>query len=672
LAPSDASAITNASTNASTNANAPPQNERGQSRIQAFRNKCSSSSTADDPQSEYLNQDRNVSEVTQPIPSAVADPYYLQPGAFRVDESLDMTQTRTSQFPTPTTVPLPSAQSSLEEGTIGGRGGFLVEATLVPKHDLVVGEILEPVEEFWRQRKVQRRAFLLFLATIGLAVGVGIGAALGGGDGSAPAFECRNDISDGCRYIGEESLDFQASTTFLAAFCEEADFGIPTSDSCNCTVNILNPASGNPEICQSCSFLDSFNGWRISYDCSNLIEGECVGLDNAGTCISNLRQCFNTTSELRDAVDDYLLDNSRGSLVASIHGFPIGNWCVSKIQDFSYLFSSADDSDNPERSNLAAADFNEDISGWDVSNATTMRSMFAGASGSRFNQSLADWNVSSVTSMGAMFRNANSFNQPIDNWNVSSVTDMQGMFWNATFFNQPIGNWDVSSVTNMEGMFLFAEVFNQPLADWDMSSVTNMGAMLAYAEYFNQAINDWDVSSVTSMDAMFSNANSFNLPLADWDVSSVTSMIFMFTGAEVFDQPIGNWDVSSVTDMGAMFSFSGSFNQPIGDWDVSSVTEMDAMFWNAESFNQPIGKWNVSSVTSMGSMFRGAESFHQSLGNWDVSSVTDMMEMFAGALSFNQPLGNWIVSNNTDTTSIFDNSGCPASADSSRSCFYIS
>jgi hypothetical protein len=54
--------------------------------------------------------------------------------------------------------------------------------------------------------------------------------------------------------------------------------------------------------------------------------------------ISCFLRCFNTTSELRGVFDFYLVDDSTGSRVASMYGHPIGNWCVSKIQDFSFLF----------------------------------------------------------------------------------------------------------------------------------------------------------------------------------------------------------------------------------------------------------------------------------------------------------------------------------------------
>jgi surface protein len=229
---------------------------------------------------------------------------------------------------------------------------------------------------------------------------------------------------------------------------------------------------------------------------------------------------FENREQLVEAVDMYLVDSNVGTLVARSYGWPIGVWDVSKIRDFSEVFS-ADTSGNAMRVNSEAATFNEDISGWDVSSATTMHAMFAGAL--YFNQPLGNWDVSSVTEMVGMFANAESFDQSLDDWDVSSVADMSSMFTRAVSFDQPLGNWDVSSVTEMSYMFYAAEGFDQPLADWNVSGVTSMGAMFAFAYSFNQPLADWDVSSVTDMSSMFYAAVSFDQPLGDWDISSVST-----------------------------------------------------------------------------------------------------------------------------------------------------
>ena len=109
----------------------------------------------------------------------------------------------------------------------------------------------------------------------------------------------------------------------------------------------------------------------------------------------------------------------------------------------------------------------------------------------------------------------------ISNWDVSKVTSMRSMFAHARSFNQPLNNWDVSNVTDMGGMFLRARSFNQPLNKWNVSKVTYMSFMFDGAESFNQPLNNWNVSSVKFMSGMFEDATSFNQPLNNWNVSNV-------------------------------------------------------------------------------------------------------------------------------------------------------
>jgi surface protein len=383
--------------------------------------------------------------VPQPTP-LVANPHASRPGAFPEGGSLYTTQTSTNHTPA-NPVPVPSTQSRLEEGiTLSEEREHMVEATLVS--DLVVAEIVE--EEFWRQRKVQRCAFLLFLATAGLAIGVGV--ALSGGDGE--------------------------SVTLVAFSASPSASAIPSatpSEVPSATPSAV-PSAVPPAVP---SAAPSF-----------------YTRDTQDKCIS----FFDTTSELRDAVDEYLLDNSTGSEVAIIYGHPIGNWCVSKIQDFGYLFNSFNFFLGL-RFNPAAVDFNEDISRWDVSNAKTFRFMFHEATS--FDQPLGNWDVSSVTEMSAMFLGAESFNKPVGDWDVSSVTDMLLMFHEATSFDQPLGNWDVSSVTDMMSMFRDASSFNKPIGDWDVSSVTYMSEMFESAASFNQSLADWNVQSNTDIRLIF-------------------------------------------------------------------------------------------------------------------------------------------------------------------------
>ena len=108
----------------------------------------------------------------------------------------------------------------------------------------------------------------------------------------------------------------------------------------------------------------------------------------------------------------------------------INEWCTSSITDMTGAF------------NLAgldhSANFNDDISDWDVSSVKNMMHMF---SYSVFNQDLNAWNVSSVTSIYAIFVSALNFNQDLRDWDLSQTEDTVGIFLDAIKFNQDLCSW---------------------------------------------------------------------------------------------------------------------------------------------------------------------------------------------------------------------------------------
>ena len=109
----------------------------------------------------------------------------------------------------------------------------------------------------------------------------------------------------------------------------------------------------------------------------------------------------------------------------------------------------------------------------------------------------------------------------------------------------------------------------------------------------------------------------------------------------------GNYNLCTtlVTNMANLFYDNSSFNSDISFWDTSNVTRMNQMFRQATAFNQDIGSWDTSKVTDMSGMFRQATAFNQDIGSWDTSSVTNMNRMFRAATAFNQDIGGWCVTN---------------------------
>ena len=73
---------------------------------------------------------------------------------------------------------------------------------------------------------------------------------------------------------------------------------------------------------------------------------------------------------------------------------------------------------------------------------------------------------SSVTDLSFMFCGAYVFNQDISGWDVSNVTDMAGMFGFASAFNQDLELWNVPAETDQTEMFSGSGVAVEDLPTW--------------------------------------------------------------------------------------------------------------------------------------------------------------------------------------------------------------
>ena len=129
-------------------------------------------------------------------------------------------------------------------------------------------------------------------------------------------------------------------------------------------------------------------------------------------CSTTDSKAFVDGDELKDAIRSYLQDGSNSSsTVALTYGWPIGQWCVAQVRDFSHLmhdtYYSRRYGDPPELFHT----FNEPIGDWDVSSATDMSNMFSHAVS--FHQDLSRWDTSSVSDMSYMFNGATSFHSDL-------------------------------------------------------------------------------------------------------------------------------------------------------------------------------------------------------------------------------------------------------------------
>ena len=182
----------------------------------------------------------------------------------------------------------------------------------------------------------------------------------------------------------------------------------------------------------------------------------------------------------------------------------------------------------------------QSIDQWGDIKWTTMAGAFSYAGNMLYNATDVP-DLSSVTDTSSMFLDTTDFSSgDLSGWDVSGVTDMRTMFASSGYTGD-LSSWNVSSVTDMQSMFSRASSFDSDLSGWDVSAVTNMNSMFFDASLFDSDLSDWDVSSVATMQSMFIYASSFDSDLSGWDVSAVTNMNSMFDGATSFEQNLGPW-----------------------------------------------------------------------------------------------------------------------------------
>jgi hypothetical protein len=192
------------------------------------------------------------------------------------------------------------------------------------------------------------------------------------------------------------------------------------------------PEEGNDlGAAQETSYNQTINGtWSDSTDSNP---------QNGGNS-SFQKQCFASIEELQSAVDTYLsfaYDSSSANgeqdqvilrqmrTVASTYGWPMNNWCTSRLTNLSSLFSA---SRNP-----LSFFFNEDIASWDVRRVQDFSRAFEGCS--RFNRDLSRWRVGARLGEGGRGRRMQQQEQSL------LPLRLDDMFLNASIYNYSLCAW---------------------------------------------------------------------------------------------------------------------------------------------------------------------------------------------------------------------------------------
>ncbi|CAM1344933.1 BspA family leucine-rich repeat surface protein [Tenacibaculum amylolyticum] len=163
-------------------------------------------------------------------------------------------------------------------------------------------------------------------------------------------------------------------------------------------------------------------------------------------------------------------------------------------------------------------------------------------------QTIEQWGTQKWTSMEEAFKNCGFLKIEATNIpDLSDVSSMVSMFENGSCIDNGgnLGTWNTSTITLMDSMFRNATM-EENINSWDVSSLKSMNYMFTGCEDFNSPLNQWNTINLESAIEAFSDTKTFNQNLGDWNISNVTDFTDIFRGTtgfsdENYDKTLIGW-----------------------------------------------------------------------------------------------------------------------------------
>ena len=191
-------------------------------------------------------------------------------------------------------------------------------------------------------------------------------------------------------------------------------------------------------------------------------------------------------------LSDAFSDTGLGSATVSVTG--LEDWNVSSVEDLSLAF---------ERTKV-----NANLSRWDTSRVTSMKSMFSSLQFSSGNiNGYSSWNVSRVTDFSFMFYDSNELRDDLSGWGFTTqYTDFESMFEDA----------ELSWSSPLLGGLINVESNPTRFEYWDLP-VGNYKSMFSSATFLNShdSITFKLGNSNASLEEAFKLVGGHNLPMPE-------------------------------------------------------------------------------------------------------------------------------------------------------------
>ena len=471
---------------------------------------------------------------------------------------------------------------------------------------------------------------------------------------------------------------------------------------------------------------------KMFFDCSNII-GYGIGKWNVET-VTNFDYMLNGCANFNQDISNW---NTRSGTSFNRTFFRCSSWSGAGAKNLDLsgattmfeMFSGCSNFDEDltlwsdkvdNISNFARMfKFCENFTGigldtWTTNNARTFFGLFNNCN--NFNQDLSGWNVSNVINFSYMFRNNYKFEgNGIQYWRPSSIHSAIKMFNDALVFNVDLSNWaeDMSNCSFCDEMFTNCISFiGQGLPIWNVSHVKIMNNMFRNCTLFNQDLSDWDISNLTSAQSMLDDCGmstqNFTLLLRNWGekVNINRNVSFGALNLQYYQwaRPNGpssplkldvsyNWNIIGATEntvqigvppsMSTLSSWSYMFYDGIGDsylgprplykdiqsyqinldsefyWNLpTQLTDLFKMFTNCSNFlGKGLETWNTENIITMQGFLENCSTFQQDLSGWDLSNIIEAETIFKNCSQWDgEGSQYWNLTSATSTTSLFE--GC--------------
>ena len=284
---------------------------------------------------------------------------------------------------------------------------------------------------------------------------------------------------------------------------------------------------------------------------------------------SNERTIINNKESLKSLIDQrYYINKSK---------IDLSDINVKHIEDFSELFRDFADVETIN------------ISGWDLTNASTLRQLFYGCKNLKEIIGIEDLNVFYIRDMSYMFYFCSSLkNLNLSKWKPYNLTDVSRMFMDCHSLETIVGleQWPTDNLDLCESMCCRCKSLQRiNLSKWKFTKVQSLASMFHDCELLDTVdLSKTKVTNVMSMTSMFCGCKKLkHVYTKGMKPKKLSYISRMFSGCyNLYDLDINDWsEYFDINKLGNIAdAFKDCMDSVIPQWYKQRQNEENKLIQN--------------------------------------------------------------------------------------------